>query len=242
VVATLPPQDTESGNGTTPSRSIERQVGLPSGRAVVGALLMTVAALGVFLAYAGANQDTRSDIVVASRDLPAGTTLSADDLDTARLDLDDQLARRSFADPSILVGQRLVAPVGEGELVQRSAVSETPDDGPRNEFTFRLAASRAVNGDLGAGDLIDIYVTLDGATRTVAREVTLLGPPVDAGRGDLVLRVAIDDQEAVLAVIDAINRGDITVVRATHADNPDGSITTSDPQAPPPDRVDEEGG
>ncbi|HUW03857.1 MAG TPA: SAF domain-containing protein [Acidimicrobiales bacterium] len=228
MAAPLPPQDTDAGNGAKPTRSIERRVGLPSGRAVVGALLMTVAALGVFLAYTGANEDTRTAFVVAGRDLPAGTTMTSDDLTTARLDLDESVADRAFTDESLLVGQRIISPVGEGELLQRSAVSETPDDGPRNEFTFRLAASQAVNGDLQAGDLVDVYVSLDSTTKSVARDVVLLARPVEAGRGDLVLRVAIADQESVLAVIDAVSRGDVTVVRSTHADNPDDLISTTD--------------
>lgn len=219
MVTTLPPPEAPAREPEPPppDRTIERRVGLPSGRAVVGALLMTVAAVGVFLAYVGADADPRADHVVAARDVPAGSVLTADDLTTARLDLGASVGDASFRDAAALVGQRLLAPLAEGELVQRSAVTGTPQDGPRNELTFRIAASRALNGDLVAGDLVDLYVSDQDGTTAVASDVTLLAAPLSAGRGELVLRLAIADDDVLVEVIDALNRGDVTVVRTTNA-------------------------
>lgn len=207
---------------------------------MVGALLVIAAAVGVFVAASDAGVDPTRPYVVATDDLAVGTVLSEAHLTTARLDLSAPVDQRAFHDPTVLVGHRVVAPLGEGDLVQQSAVSASPQDGPRNELTFAVGASRALDGRLAAGDRIDVYVTLDGSTRTVARDVPLLDAPVERGRGDLVLRVGLADERTVLHLIDAVNRGEVTVVRSTHADNPPGDLSTRDDAEPPRGALDDE--
>src|SRR3954464_6269244 len=76
------------------SRSISRRGTLPTGRAVVGGVLVAVAALGVFVGGSRgavpafgffvpderATRGPTTQYVVARHDLPVGTRLTADDL------------------------------------------------------------------------------------------------------------------------------------------------------------------
>ena len=107
-----------------PPRRIERRVPLPGGRAVVGGLLVTLAAVGVFVSWAAAGEDVTRPVVVAAADIRPGEVIGADDVEVRSLELPAALADGAYADPQPLVGAVAVAPLAEGELVQRSAVAE----------------------------------------------------------------------------------------------------------------------
>ena len=61
-------------------RVIEQRRGLPGSRAVVGGLLMAVAAIGVFAAYTDATSGSGAQVVVAVRDLRVGHVIDQADL------------------------------------------------------------------------------------------------------------------------------------------------------------------
>jgi hypothetical protein len=60
-----------------PQRRIRRSRRLPGSRAVVGALLVTAAAVGVFAAYVDATGEPSTRYVVAQDELPIGTLLTS---------------------------------------------------------------------------------------------------------------------------------------------------------------------
>jgi hypothetical protein len=206
---------------------ISRHQGLPGGRAVLGGVLMAVAAVGVFVAYDRAGRDASDPIVVAARAIRAGTVLEASDLRTETGELPD--GGLGFATVDALVGHVALGPIGDGEVVQQSAVTEDADAGDVHEVAITLPRSQIAVGRLKQGERVDVYVTYDEATRSVVRGV----PVVQIGADDdgsltsdreITLVVAVPDGDVVAALVHALRTGDVTVVRSTFAD-----ATASDP-------------
>ena len=69
---------------------IKSRRALPSGRAVLGALLITLAALGVLFASRLGDDATFQNVVVARIDISPGTVIDESDVATVRLRLDEQ--------------------------------------------------------------------------------------------------------------------------------------------------------
>jgi Flp pilus assembly protein CpaB len=227
-----------------PDRRRSRRTPLPSGRAVLGGLLVAVAALGVFAAYAGAQQPPRTTVVVATTSLPAGHRLSPSDLRTVQVDLPAGTASSTYASVDDLVGAVTLAPLDAEELVQRSAVLAADADAPPvHEFSFPLERERAVDGDLRPGERVDLLATYgtgsDAYTVVLARGAVVSA--VDdassgslTSSGSLVLTLALGSADEVLDVAHASQVASLTVVRATLAG--DGDATRDRTTAPGADR------
>lgn len=201
--------------GSTGQRRVVRRVGLPSGRAVVGGLLMAVAATGTFLAYSSAADDDAIAVVIAARDLHAGDVLGPDDLATVAVALPDDV-RGLFGSPETVLGRQMVAAVGAGEFLQASAASRPIDGDESLEVAILVPPGRAVD-DLVAGDRVDVFSTWGDVTELIAVDARVLeasgsGP---AGRSEhLLVRLAVARFGQVEALVHAQAAGDITVIRA----------------------------
>ena len=146
------------------------------------AALLAATAVLVGLRAVAAPPPITTGVLVAARDLPAGTTLATDDLTTA--------AFAAGTEPSALaeepVGRTLAAPVSAGEPITRPRLL-----GDGLAATHEGLAVLPVRlSDAGAaallrpGDHIDLLATApSGDTRTVAEDVRVitLGPE---GEGD----------------------------------------------------------
>jgi hypothetical protein len=207
-------------------RTIMRRRGLPSGRAVTGALLIALAAIGVFVAYRGANRPPSTDYVVVSHDVAAGQRLKPADLATRAIDLPDVVSRGAFTDPAQLIGQVTVAPFSAGELVQRSGIAAggTPD---AFEVPLALPAEEIVTG-LERGDKVNVLVTYD-ENGGFTSEAVLDALVVDVGSsgdslstaGKRTIVLALKSRDDVLSVTHGLRAGQITLVRSTLADEGD---------------------
>lgn len=204
-------------NGTAPHR-IERRVGLPSGRAVIGGLLMALAAVGTFLAYAGATADDSIDVLIATRDLRPGEVLAAGDMTLVPVDLPDDV-RGLFGSVEAAVGRQIVAPIDAGEFLQASATTSATEGAESLEIALALPGSRAV-GRLVAGERVDVFSTWGGSvTELIAVDARVLEVSGSAANGlaggELVtVRLALADFEQVEAIVHAQAAGDITMIRA----------------------------
>jgi Flp pilus assembly protein CpaB len=200
---------------------------LPTGRALVGGLLVTLAAVVVFATYAGAQDTPTSTVVVATRALDPGARLSPADVELRTVDLGGELLGRSFGSIDDLVGAVTLAPLAAGDLVQASAVrtvgagSVDPDD---PQFSFAVERDRALNGELRPGEIVDLLATFgtgtSASTKVLASSARVLaveqaGSGTLGSSGRLVLTVALDDDDTVLDVAHASQVAAITVVRAS---------------------------
>jgi len=189
---------------------------------VVGGLLVTLAAVVVFSAYAGAGERPSVTVVVARRDVTPGRALTVDDLDVRTTELAGDVVAATFDSVDDVVGAVALGPIGAGELVQEGSVRMGgADAGP--EFSFPVERERALSGDLRPGEQVDLLATFgtgsDAETVVLARgaqirrvEEARSGTLGSSGR--LVLTVGLASGEEVLDVAHASQVATITVVRA----------------------------
>lgn len=216
--------DRHTQPGDAPARTVRRHRGLPGSRAVVGGLLVAAAAVGLFAAATRDSGGPRHSFVVARRDLAAGARLQASDLAVVPMDLAPELRARAFSSASPLVGTTLLAPLGQGELVQASAVVTRPGDAAGRELTFTLERGRVGSG-IKDGERVDLLGTfgtgVDAFTVVVVRQALLVG--IDRARtsagdtGPATVSVSIDDPADAVALAHAVQLAKITLVRATGA-------------------------
>jgi Flp pilus assembly protein CpaB len=203
---------------------IERHRGLPGGRAVVGGVLMALAAIGVYLAYDQASARPTDPVVVAARDLPVGQVLEADDLRTIDVDLPEPVAGGTFESIDSLAGRVVLGPLAAGEIVQAATVTDGPAAPDAHEVAITLPREQIAVGRLKAGERVDVFATYDDRTSSVVRgaEVVLISAD-DSGSltssREVTLVVAVPSGDAVAAVVHALRTGDVTVVRSTFADD-----------------------
>lgn len=191
---------------------------LPSGRAVVGALLVTLAVFGVLVAARlGTNAEFR-DVTVARADLAPGTVLGPDNTAQVTIRLDDSVDT-VIENPASIHGAVLLGPVGRLELIQTSNIAETSTDvGEQGYAVVSMAVSpQRVPASLRPGDLISVYATFDDGndiTLLVADKVTVVSFTTDDDGFDdeAVLRIGLDDGETAADLIHASNTGDISVL------------------------------
>jgi len=220
---------------------IERHRGLPGGRAVLGGVLMAVAAVGVFVAYERASQRPTDPVAVAAHAIRLGEVLEADDLRIIEVDLPADAASGAFASVDDLAGRVALGPIGDGEIVQAGSVTDQATAGDIHEVAITLPRSQIAVGRLKQAERVDVFVTYDERTTSVVRgaEVVEIGADDEGALTrdrEVALVVAVPSGDAVAAVVHALRTGDVTVVRSTFAeatsDDPleftgDGATTTS---------------
>lgn len=238
------------------SRRISRKRSLPGSRAVVGALLVTAAAVGVFASYLDATAEPTTSYVVAQTDHPVGTVLTSELLrdrsqfGAVPVDLPDEIDGAIAASDALdFAGTVTVAPLSAGDLVMTSGVASGDATDGTSRLSFPILSSRAVGGELGRGDVIDVVATyVDSSeveTRYVVREVRITDVDRTDGAigaaGELILTLALPDGQAVLDVAQALDVAEVFVVRSPLT--MDGQATEGDGPAalsePPQDPVDE---
>jgi Flp pilus assembly protein CpaB len=224
---------------TAPPRLAGRRPALPNGRAVVGGLLVAVAVVGTFAAWSGVDDEPDGRVVVAARDLPVGETIDPGDIELVAVDLPGRLAARAFDDIAPVLGQRTVAPLTEGELVQRSAIVVPEDSAGGRQISFAIDVADALAGTLEEGETVDLLVTYgsggDSSTEVVAAGATVAALPADDGDdvgGQTVVLLGLPEGTDVLALTNAIRQGSLTIVRSVGA--PLGVGERFEPDAPTP--------
>lgn len=193
-------------------------MGLPSGRAVVGGLLMALAAVGTSLAYAGASADDRVDVLVAARALTPGEVIVDADVQLVAVDVPADV-RGLFGAVDAAVGRQLVSPVAPGEFLLASATAPPSEGAETLELAVTVPASRAV-GRLQPGERVDVFSTWRGeVTELIAVDARVLEVRGggDSGFGSteaVTVRLGVEDFGQVEALVHAQAAGDITMVRA----------------------------
>lgn len=197
---------------------------LPSGRAVVGALLLTLSGLGLYAANQAATAPPRSTWIVARHRIPSGHRITATDLGQAPMQLIGETEAVSFSDPADVIGHLALSELGPNELVQHSDIARhLQATGSGRRLTLELTRAQALDGQLATGDRVDIIATSaePGSTRLIVNGALVAG--VNAGSTDSVgssasMRVAlvVADDEAAQLIIDASEHGKVTLIAAAN--------------------------
>ena len=216
-----------TGRAGAPRRVISAPRGLPTGRSVLGGLLVALAALGTYLVATHDRDGARSRYAVATHDLAPGTTIGPADVELVPLDLPAAQAAGTFADTSDLVGGALRGPVRSGSVLtdalvehRRAAGAAPAETTAYREVSVALPAANAVDGSLRPGDRVDVVATDDDASFVlVDRALVVASSGGDRspslGGGDIRVTLALSDAAQALAVAHGAAAAKLTLVRST---------------------------
>ncbi len=208
-----------------PQRVIRSSKRLPSGRAIFGGLLITLAVLGVLLATQLGDDATFRPVVVAREDLAPGTVIEPHHVAqiTARL---DESATFVVEDPNELYGSVVLGPIARLEFVQRSSVRQNAGTDAQTgvaEVSIAVEPERAPD-DLATGELVSVYATFDSEdgspTVLIADRVVVLSYETgseDFSTADAVLRLGLADGDTAARIVNADRTGEVSVIGVTGA-------------------------
>ena len=205
-------------------RAISPRRSLPSGRALVGAFLVTVAALGAFAVATGGDDGPDTRYLVTTRDIAAGEQLSLADVTFEAMVLSDDLAGRSVNSTDGLEGATALRDFRAGELIDVAdvigGVNSDVAEATIHEVTFGIPLERTP-ASLVPGDRVTVLATVAGSTRLTVEDAQVLEidrqPDQIGSSGRGVLTIAVDAPETVMDIAHLTQIADITVVRSTRA-------------------------
>ena len=216
---------------------------LPSGRAVLGALLITLAALGVLLATRLSDDSTFQNVVVATNNLGPGQLIEPDDVAVVRLRLDDQV-RFVANDVNEVIGSVTLGPVTVREFVLRSNVADMlPNNVPNGLAVVSLPVDPAnAPSTIAPGAVVSILATFTDnnvdVTELVADRLLVVSYGTDGdefGADTNVLRVAVGDGQNAADLALAAETGTVSVIGITGASEvsiPEITSRGSEPTTP----------
>jgi len=188
---------------------------------VAGVALVLVALVGYLAVYSQTTR--RTGVLVATRDLPAGTVLRASDLRSAGIAGDRGVlaALVPARQLELVTGSRLATAVPAGSPLTRSALA-----GARAApaaFTVAVPLLHALGGDLRPGDRVTVLATFaapaGGAqTRAVARDLQVLAvgqapSGFDRASATIPVTLALPDPSIASALALASEAGKIDLLR-----------------------------
>ncbi len=198
----------------------DRVRGLPSGRAVIGSVLVMLAAAGVLAAHRSASAPPSTRYVVVTEDVPAGTVLSASDLGTVAVDLPAGTRAVPADEADGVIGSVVVHDLGEMDLLRPDDVGDadaTPVPGSVI-VPVEIERARALEGVVHAGSRVDLLATDPEGAGTSVLAADVLVVAVDEGDDGLgatdgtAVRLALADADAATSVVDASVRSQLTLV------------------------------
>jgi Flp pilus assembly protein CpaB len=222
------------GPGRTASgrRRIGGRRPLPSGRAVVGGLLVALAMVVAFQLGTGGGDRPGRSVVVARRAIRLGQRIGPDDVAVERAAIPDEAAAAAFDHVDAVEGSVALVAIDRGAVVERAALAPSGRDPTGPQLSFAVDRTHALDGDLEPGDRLDLFATYgsgDGAkTVRVARAVHLVA--VDTadhggleGSGKVVVTVELSPSDDLLAVAHATDVASVSLVRPARSTTDAGS-------------------
>lgn len=177
---------------------------------MVLALLLIVAgaAIGAALYLAG---DSRTQVMVAARDIPAGTRISADDLTVAEIS-GTGVSAIAGADVSRLLGQTATTTIPAGALLHADMVDPAPPPGEgKVAVGLALTAGQLPVAELVPDRLVQVLQVPAASDAAVEAPVSVV-----LVEEALVLSVSADASGAWLVTV-AVDRADAPAVAAAAA-------------------------
>ena len=164
----------EATQSLTPVRALKRPRLRADPRILLGTLLI-VLAIGGGLAWAGSVDQGRG-VIVATRDLPVGATISPGDLAVTSARLDDRVYAAAIpaADVGTLIGRPVAEPIHANQQLVRGQIGAGPLlAGDQGAMTVAVKAEAAAGGRLKPGDQVQVIVTLDRGKPTARSEIVI---------------------------------------------------------------------
>ena len=193
---------------------------------MTGAALVVVAVGGVLSAHRAAVAPPDTSVLAASRALPAGSVLAADDLTAVPADLpaDTPVVAGELAED--LVGRTVLRALEPGALVTPADVGAGGATRPPGSTVVSVEPAAArMPTDLGPGTSVDVLATDDerGLTELVVRGAVVVGVPGAGEGGDTSIggslgtrvELAVADATVATALVDAAVRHELTLVLPT---------------------------
>lgn len=217
-----------SPEGTrTPAQSPPSRKRSPFARISRAALITWLAGTLAFLLSASLLRDRseRIDVLRAAQDIPAGTELTGDLIETVSIPADSPFADATLRSGGLQEGMvvRDVVPAGapilSSDLVRASAADQL------RAMSVEVPREQAVGGDLGVGDRVDVIDVVDGDPRYVVTDVQVIdiassgssGGITGGGAREFYVVVRVDADQA-LAIAGALADADVQVIRSTGAE------------------------
>ena len=206
------------------NRIVDLSRRLPNGRAMLGGVLVAVAAIALFAATNAGSSEPTTSYVVTSRTVKAGQVIAKADVSLIALDLPESVARNALDHPRLAVGTIALDGIPAGSVLHRAQTSAGSRTHGKPLLSFSISADRAAAGDLTAGDRIDVLVTwdhtTDGDTEVVARNLPVIDvtKPGRSALGDdakLTVSVNVASGTDLVPLTRAIRAGQLTLVRTT---------------------------
>jgi len=210
-------------------REISPRKALPNSRALVGALLISIAAVGAYSAATGGSSGPTTEFLVMNTTVSAGQPVGLNGVSFEAMDIPPDVARSAINSTDGLEGAIALRDLRPGEILSLNDLIASPlidgsPLGPVHELAFPVPLDRTPPG-LVRGDRVTILSTLrvaDQPTTVVALEdavVISFDARTDqiGSTGTGVLTLSIPDADAVVSTAHLSQQGDLTVVRSTRA-------------------------
>lgn len=215
----------------TKKRSITVRRGLPNGRALVGALLITVAMVAAFLFANRSDGGPAVQYLVLNNDIKSGTLLSQGDYDFVPLTLSAELDALAFTQDELqgtqlLAGATALRFLHAGSLLLapdlRLANQSTTASPEVHELTLPVPLNRSPSY-LKQGDRVTILAhdttNLDfSITKTALQDALVLDFVADGSSSVGILTVSLEDAETVMRATH-LSFLELTVVLTTRSQN-----------------------
>ena len=171
---------------------------------IVAGAIAAVCLGAVLAAWAWSSSTSTQQVLVATAEIPRGSVIQAEDLTTARLNVDSAVAVLPASAADDLIGQRAALDVAAGGLLTPDVVQEgsLPASG-QSVVGVALKPEQAPGETLMAGDLVRVVVTpgQDGETPKIAPEFSaaeVVGIHHDSETGQTVVDLLVPHAEASL--------------------------------------------
>ena len=170
--------------------------------------------------------DDSQKVAVAATDIESGRPLTEADVRWVDVRLTDELAARVVRpdDVDTLEGAVAATAIPAGELLSEADLRPIAAEGGLRAMSIPVEPSRAVNGELEAGDRVDVLVARGGEVAVVVADAEVLDVK-DSGSGglgavdaDFAITLAVDVRESQLLAA-AIADGEFVVTRSTGAES-----------------------
>ncbi len=205
--------------------AIRTRRALPSSRALLGGLLVTVGALSTFTLATNGNSQPTTSYLVSTRDLRPGETITAADVRFEPMELSAQLSATTLNSVEGLDGAVVLHDLSAGELIDISHLVAAATSGSEpftsvHELTFSIPLDRSP-ATLVPGDRVTVLATsADTTTLAVEHAIVLeidFRPDQIRANGRGVLTLAVEDAATVMEIAHLTQIADVTVVRSTRA-------------------------